>query len=309
MRISYILPLVIAVAVSACGKNDGKPVSSTSASQNSNESAFKNTEKFGYVSAIDLEPVFTVPSKYSSYVHQELTEMTNTEMQKLPDSAFESYVSTWIKQAASVDKPDWQMLSGILHPEITEETNAFKKQDAAEKAKTEIQSDKNSLNVVFGLAGEILTIAGPDVSNGEYYITIGPDRRYDTIFYSKDKPSRYNYRLSYHPVFKDVGMQIDCDGSRSCSGDIAMTVKVPIEKAKEIESMRANDHERHPGMVRVYGHVTGTTPDNIYIRKDSSSVALDVQVEAIEIGSRQNGQFKSYFFLDKDQLKRWHSDK
>ena len=30
---------------------------------------------------------------------------------------------------------------------------------------------------------------------------------------------------------------------------------------------------------------------------------LNVDVEAIELGTRQNEQFKSYFFLDTDQLK------
>lgn len=141
---------------------------STPAVAEDNTPHFKQTEKFGTVSNIVLTPLFQAPSKYSSYVRQEVSEATKDEYNKLPDAAFEGHVNTWIKQAASVDSPDWQMIAGITHPETADETNAFKKQEAADKAKNEVAADKNLLNVIYGWQGEMLSIAGPDVTTGEY---------------------------------------------------------------------------------------------------------------------------------------------
>lgn len=289
---SALVAACVLSALTACGKKEDS-TNSTAPAAESSASLYKQTEKFGSVSNIVLTPRFDVPSKYSSYIRQEATELNKDEYAKYPDAAFEAYVNTWIKQAASVDKPDWQMLAGILHPEITAETNEFKKQEAADKAKTEIAVDKKQLGVVYGWQGEMLYITGPDVSNGEYYLLIRPDSRYQIVSYQTEKNYRYN--LSYKPNFKALGMTGDH------RGDMQFTVKVPIEKAKEIESLRENSK----AMIRVYGQVSGVSQDRFpMVRKDFSEAGLSIDVEAIEIGSRQNGQFKPYFFLDTDQLKR-----
>lgn len=286
-------------ALAACGKKeatDSSPAPPAAASAPYNQPHFKTTEKFGSVSAVVLEPQFQVPAKYSAYVHQPLTEATPEEYQKTPDAAFEAYVATWIQQAASVDKPDWTLLAGLLHPEVAEETNVFKQQETADKAKTEIAADKNSLNMVLGWQGEILSIGGPDVASGEYYLTLRPGNRYSTVGYTNAK--NYGYNLYYHPVFDAVGMQGDNGGY------MQLTIKVSIDKAKEIEALREGDHAKHPGMLRIYGRVVGNKDGWKSVRKTGAEAALDVSVEAIELGTRQNGQFKPYFFLDTDQLKK-----
>ena len=286
-------------ALAACSKKeaaDGIPAVPAAASVPANQPHFKKTEKFGSVSAVVLQPLFQVPAKYSAYLHQPMTEATPAEYQKTPDAAFEAYVANWIRQAASVDKPDWILLAGLLHPEATEETNAFKQQEAADKAKTEISADKNSLNMVLGWRGEILSISGPDVASGEYYLTLRPGNRYDTVGYTTAK--NYNYSLYYRPVFDAVDMHGDNGGY------MQLTIKVPIEKAKEIEALREGDHEKHRGMLRIYGRIVGNKEGWKSVRRNGVDAALDVSVEAIELGTRQNGQFKSYFFLDSDQLKK-----
>lgn len=302
-----LIAVAVAALLSACGKKEDAPSVSVAASGQSTGDQpanpnLKKTDQFGLQSSIILEPVFEVPSKYASYVRQEVTEAAKDEFQKLPNTMFDAYVATWLKQAASVDAPDWSMLAGILHPDSVGESNAFKIQEAAEEAKTEVTADKGSLNMAYGWQGEVVRIAGPDVKTGEYYLTVSPQGRFNTISYTHGaKP--YHYGLGYMPVFNEVGMEIDCAGSRSCNGDVTMTVKVPLDRAKAIEALR----EKGKDMVRLYGHVTGKKEFSDRLSKDSASASLNLQVEAIEIGSRQNGQFKSYFFLDNDQLKRWKS--
>lgn len=297
-KTTHFLIAVCALSVlSACGKKEDStsqttPVSATAAAEE-NTPHFKQTEKFGTVSNIVLTPLFQAPAKYSSYVRQEVSEVTKDEYKKLPDSAFEGYVNTWLKQAASVEKPDWQMIAGITHPEITAEANEFKKQEAGDKVKTDIPADKNQLNVAYGWQGQMLFIAGPDVNTGEYYLLIRPDNRYDIVSYQNQK--NYRYSLYYRPAFNVIGMKGDN------RGDMQLTVKVPIEKAKEIESLR----EGTSTMIRVYGHVVGVSTNQVpIVRKDGSQAGLSVEVEALEFGVRKNGEFKTFFFLDSDQLKR-----
>lgn len=295
-KTKYLFAVVCAIsALTACGKKADvtSQTATTAAIAEENTPHFKQTEKFGTVSNIVLTPLFQAPSKYSNYVRQEISEITKDEYKKLPDSAFEGYVNTWLKQAASVEKPDWQMIAGVTHPEIAEETNEFKKQEAGDKAKTEIPADKNQLNVVYGWQGEILFIAGPDVTTGEYYLLIRPNNRYDIASYRNQK--NYRYSLYYRPAFNAVGMKGDN------RGDMQLTVKLPIEKAKEIESLRAGNST----MIRVYGHVIGVNTDQTpLLRKGGSEVSLSVEVEALEFGIRKDGEFKTFFFLDSDQLKR-----
>lgn len=285
---------LIVAGFTACGKKS-EDVQSTNnpPAALDNTPIYRQTEKFGTVSNQTLEPVFEIPSQYTNYTRQEVSEASKDEYQKLPESAFESYVNTWIKQAASVEKPDWIVLAGIINPQLATETNEFKKQEAAEKIKNEVNSDKSKLNVVYGWQGEMLFVAGPDVSNGEYYLTIRPNASYQVVSYQNSKNYRYN--LFYRPDFKALGMLGDN------RGDMQLTVKVPIEKAKEIESLR----DGQKTMIRVYGIVKGLTDERRpQIRKDSSEASLSVEVKALEFGIRTNGQFKTFFFLDSDQLKK-----
>lgn len=282
-------------ALAACGKKADvvSPTVAGATVAEENTSHYKQTEKFGTVSSIVLTPLFQAPTKYSNYVRQEVSEANKDEYKKLPDSAFEGYVNTWLKQAASVEKPDWQMIAGVTHPEIAEETNEFKKQEAGDKVKTEIPADKNQLNVVYGWQGGMLFIAGPDVTTGEYYLLIRPNNQFNIVSYRNQK--NYRYSLYYRPVFNEVGMKGDN------RGDMQLTVKLPIEKAKEIESLRAGNST----MIRVYGRVIGKNADQApLLRKDGSEAALNVEVEALEFGIRKDGEFKTFFFLDSDQLKR-----
>lgn len=58
-------------------------------------------------------------------------------------------------------------------------------------------------------------------------------------------------------------------------------------------------------MIRDYGHVIGTNTDQApRLRKDDSEAGLSVEVEALEFGIHKDGKFKTFFFLDSDQLKR-----
>jgi hypothetical protein len=300
-HLNHVLLIVLtAAALAGCGKKDGEAHSEAVAggvpapavaTAPSDAPKWKQTEKFGTVSNIALTPLYQAPAKYSNYIHQEASEVTKEEYRALPDAAFERYVATWVQQASSLDKPDWALVAGILRPEITAETNEFKKQEAADKAKADITPDKNALNVVYGWQGEILNIAGPDVSNGEYYLLLRPEGRSWMVSYLNKSNQRHS--LYYHPDFSGVGMQGDN------RGDMQLTVKVPIEKAKEIETLR----EQGNTMVRVYGRVKAVYQTPV-ARRDGTEAALQVEVQALEIGSRQNGVFKPFFFLDADQLKK-----
>jgi predicted small lipoprotein YifL len=294
----------VLASLTACGKKESTtppPVlqPGNSGAADANVTHTKHTKNGGVVSSIILEPVFAVPGKYTSYVRQEVSEASSAEIAKLSGAALEAYVNTWIKQAGSVANPNWSILAGILHPETTELTNEFKKQEAADKTKSEFVTDKASLNTVVGFEGEIFSLSGPDIETGEYYLSLNPDSRFSSVSYTTKKG--YRSLFSYQPVLKNVGMEINCMGSRSCKGVVYMTIKVPLEKAKEIEALREKGKE----MIRVYGQVSGIKDGPSYIHKNSASAGLNIEVEAIEVGSRQDGQFKSYFFLDTDQLKRW----
>ncbi|MBK1612572.1 hypothetical protein CKO44_03725 [Rubrivivax gelatinosus] len=301
MKLRFILTAVAACALAACGKPDTAGSAAAPANPPTQGDAAPTTRQstsFGSVSSIVLEPLFQVPARYAGYVRQEVSEAGNAEIQKMPDALFDRYGATWLLQAASVEQPDWLLLARIRQPALTAESNAFKKQEAADRAKAEARPDRDSLNVVFGWMGEIMTLAGPDLATGEYYLTLNLGRRFDTVFYSDAKG--YNYRLHYEPSFKALGLGQNC--SDECSGYVPMTVKVPIEKAREIEALREHDAR---GLVRVYGHVTGLQPNTARADKSSVDAALVVEVQAIEVGTRQDGAFKPYFFLDTDQLKRW----
>ena len=290
---SLIVAASLGLSLAGCGKKEAPAETSATTAPTTPEVArVRQTEKFGFVNGVTLEPLLQAPASYGGYVHQQASEVDAAEYRQLPNPVFETYVDTWLRQAASTDKPDWDAIAAITHPAIADEENQFKKQAAADQAKGEIKPDKNALNVVFGWQGEILTINGPDVTTGEYYLAIQPDNRYSTVAWNNGH--LYNANLFYKPRFDAVGMTGDNRGL------MQLTVKVPIEKAREIESLR----EGGTTMIRVYGHVTGLAPSPRILRKDFSQAALDVEVEALEFGIRKNGQFKTFFFLDADQLKK-----
>lgn len=55
------------------------------------------------VSSIQLEPLFSVPAKYKEYNRIELTELSDSELQKLPAESFQSYKSMFLRQASAVE--------------------------------------------------------------------------------------------------------------------------------------------------------------------------------------------------------------
>lgn len=295
-RKHLILAASVLLALSACGKKDtelaqpaGQPATQSAAAAGS---PFRETEKFGSVSSATLTPGFEVPQKYSGYVRQEVSETTQEEYRNLPEAAFQDYVKTWLTQAASIDKPDWDTLASIVFPNSIDEPNAFKKQEAADKTTSTLAVDKHTLNVAFGWQGKALEIKGPDVANGEYYLTIDQRNAYRIVSYRNEK--KYEYNLFYKPDFGALGLGGD---QRKA---IDLTVKVPIDKAREIESLR----EGNPVFMRVYGRVKGINNSRLVIRKDFSEADLEVDVEALEFGIRKDGKFQTLFFLDSEQLRK-----
>jgi len=104
---------------------------------------------------------------------------------------------------------------------------------------------------------------------------------------------KYRSDLTYVPDFDGL-----CGGCR----DLQFTVKVPVARAREIEALR----EKGKDMMRVWGRVTGVNTDSMAIvRRDGADAKLSVEIEAIEMGSRQGGEYKSYFVIGPDQLAAW----
>jgi len=99
--------------------------------------------------------------------------------------------------------------------------------------------------------------------------------------------------LSYAPAFDAL-----CKG---CS-DLQFTVKVPVARARDIEALR----EKGKDMIRFYGHVTGLNqPETARADRRGVTADLSLEIKAIEVGSRQNGEYKSCFVIGPDQLATW----
>lgn len=114
----------------------------------------------------------------------------------------------------------------------------------------------------------------------------------------EEPKSGVNYKFAYSPDMHNSGLVTgQCNAGPNCS-DVVLTVKVPLQKAKEIEALR----QKGKDMIRVYGKVNRS--EEWYTNPRSVSASLIVEGEALEFGSRQDGVFKSYFFLDSDQLKK-----
>jgi predicted small lipoprotein YifL len=290
--------LAIALALSllaACGKKDPSnpadaAVATPSPGAESQRPRYKQTEKFGSVSAVVLDGTAALPARFASYQRQVATEWVKGEYQKQPDSAFEAYLKRWMTQAASVPKPEWGLLAKIAHPESADETNEFKKQDWADKTRQELTADPASLQMVMAYQAEYIGLDGPDVATGEYYLNVRAGARRLGVGYSNGK---HNSNLNYDPAFDTL-----CNGCR----DLQFTVKVPVARAREIEALRAKGKD----MMRLYGRVTGFhEPATAIIDRRSATADLTLEIEAIEMGSRQDGEFKSYFILGPDQLATW----
>ncbi len=291
-----VASLLALALMGACGQKDAAgnaagPTPAAASKAEDNTTHWKQTEKFGTVNAIVLDGSAALPARFDAYQRQVATEWLDGEYQKQPDSAFEDYLARWIRQAASVPSPDWERLAGIVHAEQSEESNTFKKADAAAAIQKELKPDPASLNMVMAWQGDIGGLSGPDVSSGEYYLNLRPGHQTYSVAYNTGK-RRMNLR--YEPVFGFA----HCDSCR----DMSFTVKVPIERAREIESLR----EKGKDMVRLWGHVTGLTAAQLRdVDRQSASAALSLEVEAIEVGSRQGGQFVRYFVITPEQLARW----
>ncbi|MFC3937534.1 hypothetical protein [Acidovorax sp. SD340] len=294
--------VLISLFLVSCS-DKSKSTSNESATRETSEaeisSPYKDTEKFGSVSATILKPVFSVPESYKKYIHQEISEYNNDEYQEAPNSVFEEYIKKWVVQGASIDNPDWNILARVTQPGYAGLTNEFKKQEGIDKIKNSIEVDKNALNVVVAWKNDYIYLKGPDATTGEYYITI--DGGFTTPMVSYTTAEGHDIRLYYQPSLRELGLQKKCS-NRNCNS-YELTVKVPIEKAKEIEAFRDGKPKLSKDFVRLYGKVTkslneGTTMEKLTAR------SLELEVQALEVGARVDGRFNPYFFVDSDELKK-----
>ena len=275
-----LIALSVSIALTACGKKDAEPKQSKVV-----------TEKSALVEAGPIKPSFQIPSEYSNYFRMEVTEAEGEAYSKLPESLFKSFYSAWFKQLVSVDSPNWTIITGLLHPEFTAEPNEFKRQEAIEKTKLESNPDKGQLNVVVGYLGEYAPeFKLLDVNTGEYQIDIKTRGRYSSGGVYRNEKG-YIYRLNYQINFDHFFTKVDIYNRK---------VIVPIEKAKEIESLKGVSRT----IIRVYGKVRKLKDDEVAIASNYADAALEVDAEAIEFGIRQNGEFKSLLFIDGGQLKK-----
>ena len=301
-KITIMSLVLISVSLASCGDKSNttsnEPVVQES-SKNEIPSPYKDTEKFGSVSATILKPQFSVPEHYKNYIHQEVAEYNNDEYQKAPNDVFEEYIKRWVVQGASIDNPDWNILARITQPGYTELTNEFKKQEGIERVKSSVGIDKNLLNMVVAWKNDYFYLKGPDATTGEYYI--GIDGGFTTPMVSYTTAEGHNIRLYYQPSLRELGLQKVCS-NRNCN-NYDLTVKVPIETAKKIEAFREGKPKSSKDFVRLYGRVTKSLNEGTIMEKLTDR-SLELEVQAIEVGARVNGRFESYFFVDSDELKK-----
>lgn len=231
----------------------------------------------GIVSSIDLEPVFCCASK----VQRVCPSRSNRSNESWNSEAL--WCCPWflrqnLDQAGRISSQSQLGDAGENPPSwVTEINNGFK-QEAAEKAKTEIVADKGSLNVVVGFQGEILVCMGQTF------------RLVNTILRSIQIPGihafllsqgNYNYQLFYQPVLKDVGMAIRHLGCSSCKVMWTWRWRFLSRKPKKLSPCAKRGKTWF-----VYGHVTGIKDQSTFVNKGSASAGLNVEVEAIEVGSK-----------------------
>lgn len=274
-----IAALVTSLFLVACGSKADK--TSESNNQTSVELEAANTEKN---ETIVVDATFEVPEPYKSYLRQELSEtMKNGEFQTVSDEVYNNYISNWLKQAASVETPNWELITKMKHPEIRNITNAFKRQELIEATKSEIKKDEKSLNTYFAVTGEYLGGLNVDAKTGEYTLILTPTGRVGT-------PTESGFYEVYFP-----NESTDPDKPHN-PRTVTITIKVPIEKAKEIESLREGIDKSKFEMVRIYGKVISPS-----VHEDDRN--LIVRLEAFDVGLRKDGSFKSYFFIGPEEAK------
>lgn len=302
-----LLIIFIAIPLVACSKDETQSVNSNKkggpgekmeAGYYMADAALKRKEiKGGFlVSAIDLKPVFKVPVKYQSYNRIELTEMDEKEL-NAQGSDNRDYQVNWLKQASSVEKPDWWSIAATKNSALRSTTNDFKKQEEAEKEKSVAKIDKKDANVIVTMRSDFLTFSKPNIADEEYYIVLpaggsmqGVTSDYKNVYYS------YSYSFN----MENLGISRDkCQGD-PC-GNYQITVKVPKLEAKRIEEARESGKD----IFRFYGHAQNLSHWDVKPTSLQGNIVVDV--EALEIGSRQNGVFIPYLFIDTDQfnLMKW----
>lgn len=297
--VKKIVALAIVLALNACGKEDASP---TKAEPGKKQSPVVEQPKAGNssepsVAAAPLDPVFKLPARYASYQLIEASELTRNEISQAPSELIQVYKNEWIKRAGSIAEPDWWFIASSMTPELATTSNEFKKKEIAEKTREQFQKDAGSLKVVFAWKNENSILSAPNVETGDYTLTLAPKDGGNGIYFSLDSSSP-EYRYSYEPNFEPVGViPAPCQGM-TCRERSNLVIRVPIEVAKEIETHR----EKHPDMIRVYG--TTSKMDALPPSAGALTGNLIINVEAIEVGTRKNGVFHSYFFLDGDQLGR-----
>ena len=249
---------------------------------------------FGTVSSVVLEPALELPAKYKSYQHAPLTEAYNSDITHSIPADADAFAGVWIRQAAAVEDPDWQLLAAIDHAESVRSPDKGKVDAAIALTKKELSPNKIT-TAVFGMRNEQIVVAGPDSARGEYYVSLIL-AGYASMVAASDYEHNVKYRLVYVPAFAKAGIDIE-DRSR-----IDLTVKVPVERRKEIE--QARDHARM--IARVYGHPYKVA-NLSHLENGEVNAGLNVDVEGVEFGVWQGGAFKTLFFVDTPQLAKLKS--
>ena len=294
-----------AIALTACGKDEKQTADSKKPGESADkmEAGYymadqalkkKEVQGFGMVSAIDLKPIFNVPEKYQAYNRVELTEMDFKEIQA-QNIDNRDYQENWLKQASSVEKPDWWNIAATKNPDIRSTTNDFKKQEEANKEKLAAQIDKKNTNVIVTFDSGNFSLSKPNILDEEYYVRMldksdnqGINSEYNGISYS------YSYSVDLEKL-RIARNSRDCDNRNTgCYYDF--TLKVPKEQAKKIEEARESGKD----IFRFYGRVQQVKDWNVTPKHLRGNMVVDV--EALEIGSRQNGKFIQYLFIDTDQF-------
>ncbi|QNP48352.1 hypothetical protein [Diaphorobacter aerolatus] len=220
------IAVLVALSLVACGekKEEPKPVAAAPAADN------KPAEP-----AV-LKASFEVPEKFRGYTDMVASYTNNEkEFRALPDSIFKDYKTAWEKQSYSIDKPDWYFAAVIQNPKLAEMTNDFKKQEAGEQVKATLTPDKNSLNVIVSANNEMQVLMDkPDIQTGIYKVNVTPKGVRSTV---NQEFNGVRFGYGYELFYKEpLGLELpDCSG---CKKLVALNVKVPLDKAKEIEEWR-----------------------------------------------------------------------
>ena len=287
----FALPIVVAILLVACG--DKQEVAKPAATPLASSAPVAKDE-------LTLTPAFEVPGKYKDYKEMLVTYPAVPEDEKefmaMPNEWFDTYRADWIKQAYSNEKPDWYLVGNLLHPDLRETTNDFKKQEIADKAKTEVTPDKSSLNIIYGVTDRYYgPLSKPDIETGVYKFYVNPTDRGGAIV-QKDDQKNIAYKFGYWASYASVGIPARKCVEMNCKNRIEIKVKVPLDRAKAIESQRESSKD----YIRAYGTVAAVKETDI--EKYVIGGKLIVDIEALEVGTIVDKRWISYFFISKDEL-------